>query len=157
MLRRLRNPILLTVALLFLAAPCSAANKLNISSLGMRAELLKLHNQKRKAGGKKPLKLNPQLSKAAQAYAEFLAKSGKFSHTAKGTMGSRVKDAGYKPKAVGENIAVGQRSPSSVVKSWMGSEGHKKNILNKKFTEVGFGVAKDKRGRTLWVTDFGDR
>jgi len=147
----------LVISLIVGALPCAAAPKLQLASAGARAQLLNLHNQERHKKGKKPLKLNAQLSKAAQSYAEYLAKSGKFSHTAKGTMSSRIKDAGYKPKAVGENIAVGQRSPSSAVNSWMHSEGHKKNILNKKFTEVGFGVAKDKRGRMLWVTDFGDR
>lgn len=122
-----------------------------------RKDLLKLHNRQRKEEGEKPLKLNAKLSEAAQDYAEYLAKSGKFSHTAKGTMSSRVKDAGYKPKAVGENIAVGQRSVSTVLKSWMHSEGHKKNILSGKYTEVGFGIARNKEGRLLWVTDFGDR
>ncbi|WP_254509939.1 CAP domain-containing protein [Anatilimnocola floriformis] len=122
-----------------------------------RADLLKLHNRERREDGEKPLKLNSKLSEAAQEYAEYLAKSGEFSHSAKGTMSSRVKDAGYKPRAVGENIAVGQKSTSSVLKSWMHSEGHKKNILSDKYSEVGFGIAKDKKGRLLWVTDFGDR
>jgi uncharacterized protein YkwD len=122
-----------------------------------RDELLKLHNKERKEEGQKPLKLNADLNQAAQAYAEYLAKHDKFSHTAKGTMSSRVKDAGYKPHAVGENIAVGASSPSAVVKGWMQSEGHKRNILSKKYSEVGFGFAKDKKGRILWVADFGDR
>ena len=122
-----------------------------------RAELLKRHNRERREEGEKPLKLNAKLTAAAQEYADYLAKNGKFSHTAKGTMSSRVKDAGYKPRAVGENIAVGQSSTSSVLKSWMHSEGHKKNILSDKYSEVGFGIAKDKKGRLLWVTDFGDR
>lgn len=138
-------------------APVAAADKAKPDSEKTRMELLKLHNKERRDDGKKPLALNAKLSAAAQSYADYLAKSGKFSHTAKGTMSSRVKDAGYKPKAVGENIAVGQSSVPSVVKSWLHSEGHKKNILSKSYTEVGFGIARDKKGRLLWVTDFGDR
>jgi uncharacterized protein YkwD len=138
------------------AVPCRA-EKAKPDSDKTRSDLLKQHNKERKEDGKKPLALNSKLSAAAQTYAEYLARSGKFSHTAKGTMSSRVKDAGYKPKAVGENIAVGQSSVPTVIKSWMHSEGHKKNMLSKNYTEVGFGIAKDKKGRLLWVTDFGDR
>lgn len=142
---------------LLIATPHLRAEKAKPDSDLTRAALLRQHNKERKDEGKKPLKLNARLTVAAQEYADYLAKSGKFSHTAKGTMSSRIKDAGYKPKAVGENIAVGQSSATSVVRSWMDSEGHKKNILRKEFTEVGFGIAQDKKGRLLWVTDFGDR
>ena len=149
------------LALFIACAVCITANARadngQADSEKTRADLLKLHNRERRDDGEKPLKLNNKLSEAAQEYADYLAKSGKFSHTAKGTMSSRVKDAGYKPRAVGENIAVGQKSASSVLKSWMHSEGHKRNILSDKYTEVGFGIAKDKKGRLLWVTDFGDR
>ena len=106
---------------LFLAfAACATVNLQSAhgqaDSEKTRADLLKLHNRERRDDGEKPLKLNNKLTEAAQEYADYLAKSGKFSHTAKGTMSSRVKDAGYKPRAVGENIAVGQRSASSVLK-----------------------------------------
>lgn len=122
-----------------------------------RQDLLRLHNKERLENQRRALKLNPKLTAAAQAYAEYLAKSGKFSHTAKGTVSSRVKRAGYDPKAVGENIAVGQKAASTVVSSWMQSKGHKKNLMNQRFSEVGFGIARDKDGRLVWVTDFGDR
>jgi uncharacterized protein YkwD len=111
----------------------------------------------RLANSKKPLRHNAKLSAAAQSYAEYLAKSGKFSHEAKGTVSSRVKKTGYDMKAVGENIAYGQESASKVVNGWMDSKGHKENMMNKRFTEVGFGIARDKNGRLVWVTDFGDR
>jgi uncharacterized protein YkwD len=123
----------------------------------IRLELLKLHNQERKDADQRPLTLNAQLTKAAQAYAEYLAESGEFSHTAKGTMRSRVKDAGYDPRAVGENIASGQTSAAEVVKEWLESKTHKENILREDFADVGFGLAIDKAGEWIWVVDFGSR
>lgn len=119
--------------------------------------LLRLHNRNRGDQGVPPLKINNKLSAAAQAYAEFLANSGKFGHTIKGTPGSRAKAQGYHYHAIGENIAAGQPSPKVVVNGWMHSKGHRENILRKAFKEVGFGVAKTRGGRLLWVTDFGSK
>jgi uncharacterized protein YkwD len=122
-----------------------------------RVELLKRHNKERMDADLKPLKLSAELTAAAQSYAEYLAESGEFGHKAKGTPRSRVKDAGYDARAVGENIANGQTSASEVVDGWMESEVHRDNILSEDFSEVGFGIAKDKKGRILWIADFGDR
>jgi uncharacterized protein YkwD len=122
-----------------------------------RAELLKRHNKERMDADLKPLKLSVELTAAAQSYAEYLAKSDEFGHKVKGTPRSRIKNAGYDANAIGENIAIGQTSATEVVDGWMESEVHRDNILSEDFTEVGFGIAKDKKGRTLWVADFGDR
>ena len=126
-----------------------------IDANGTVARLLELHNRNRAKDGERPLTINAKLSAAAQAYAEHLAKIGKLSHTAGSTVSGRIKEAGYKYHAVGENIAVGQTSADAVVKGWMHSSGHRKNILSKHFKEVGFGFAKGKNGRIYWVTDFG--
>lgn len=121
-----------------------------------RRQLLQLHNKERKAAGLEPLAQNAELTKAAQEYAEFLTSSDEFSHTAKGTPRSRVTDAGYKASAVGENIAIGQKTPAEVVEGWMESKTHKDNILREDYSEVGFGIATDEKGRIIWVVDFGD-
>lgn len=118
-------------------------------------KLLDLHNAQRSKEGAPPLRIDPKLTAAAQAYAEFLARTGKFSHNADGGPGSRIKENGYKGGAYGENIARGQRSPDSVVDGWMHSEGHRKNILNKSYHDVGFGYAVGAKGQIVWVTDFG--
>jgi uncharacterized protein YkwD len=69
-----------------------------------------------------------------------------------------VKDAGYAmPTAVGENIAIGQESPAEVVQGWLESKGHKENILDKDYSEVGFGFVTQDDGDVIWVADFGDR
>lgn len=54
----------------------------------------------------------------------------------------------------GENINEKQESVSSTMKSWMSSEGHKANILKKEFDTVGFGRAKDSKGKYYWVQIF---
>ena len=59
---------------------------------------------------------------------------------------------------IGENIAAGQRSPEEVVESWMNSEGHRKNILNKNFRNLGVGyvnVENSEYGH-YWVQLFSD-
>jgi uncharacterized protein YkwD len=145
----------LTAASLLLISNALPAAEPNAAAI--RAELLKLHNQERRDFDQPPLSLNAELTKAAQAYAEYLAETGEFSHTAKGTMRSRVKDAGYDARAVGENIASGQPSAAAVMKDWLESEGHKDNIVSEDFAEVGFGLAIDKEGEWIWVVNFGSR
>ena len=66
---------------------------------------------------------------------------GYFSHTSP-TYGSpfdMMKKFGITYRSAGENIAMGQRTPEEVVKAWMNSEGHRKNILNSSFTHIGVG------------------
>ena len=54
----------------------------------------------------------------------------------------------------GENIASGQRTPESVISGWMNSDGHRRNILNSSFTQLGVGVEMDNRGSLYWVQLF---
>lgn len=64
-----------------------------------------------------------------------------YSHTGRdgSTALERIARTGYHPEATGENIAAGQPSPASVVEAWMNSEGHRANILNCDFQEIGVG------------------
>ena len=50
-----------------------------------------------------------------------------------------MKDFGITYRAAGENIAKGQSTPQMVVNAWMNSSGHRANILNSSFTEIGVG------------------
>jgi uncharacterized protein YkwD len=65
-----------------------------------------------------------------------------------------MKQFGITYKTAGENIAMGQKTPQEVMTAWMNSEGHRKNILNSSFTEIGIGIAKDKNGRLYWTQMF---
>ncbi len=58
---------------------------------------------------------------------------------------------------VGENIAKGYPSPEAVMKAWMNSPGHRRNILNCDFEALGVGVIRGSNGRLFWTQDFGGR
>lgn len=100
-----------------------------------------LTNQHRQAAGCPPLKLEPRLTQAAQGHSEDMALNDFFSHT--GSDGSspwdRIRAAGYDFVTAGENIAAGYPDPQSVVTAWMNSPGHRANILNCQFEEIGVG------------------
>ena len=113
--------------------------------------LLRAHNAERAAQNLGPLNLDAALCRAAQSFAEYMAKNGTFSHTADGRNPSaRAQAAGYRGGGVGENIAAGYRDVTAVVKGWMNSPGHRANILGKRYGVVGFG----KSGK-YWVAMFG--
>ena len=61
---------------------------------------------------------------------------------------------GIRFSSAGENIAMGQSTPAQVMNSWMSSEGHRSNILNQNFTQIGVGLAKGGSGRYYWTQMF---
>ena len=79
-----------------------------------------------------------------------------FDHTSP-TYGSpfdMMKQFGISYKSAGENIAMGQNSPKEVVTAWMNSPGHRANILNSSFTDIGVGIAKNSSGSIYWTQMF---
>ncbi|SPT92496.1 YkwD protein [Bacillus subtilis] len=62
-----------------------------------------------------------------------------------------MKSFGISYKTAGENIAKGQKTPEEVVKAWMNSEGHRKNILNPNFTHIGVGYVES---GSIWTQQF---
>ncbi len=63
--------------------------------------------------------------------------------------------ARYRYSLAGENIARGQPTPDVVMNSWMNSAGHKANILNCGFTQIGVGVAHSDTMGYVWTQEFG--
>ncbi|MCX4960572.1 CAP domain-containing protein [Streptomyces virginiae] len=126
------------------------------SSSGDESAVLALVNKERSAAGCGPLTVNGKLAAAARAYSDTMARSGVMSHTGPdgSTMTSRVEAAGYGWSRLGENIARGQSDADSVMKAWMNSSGHRANILNCSFREIGIGVHKGDGG-PWWTQDFG--
>ncbi len=118
--------------------------------------VLDLTNAERKTADLKPLTANPRLMEAARKHAENMAKQDKLDHVLdEKTHADRTKAAGYKSGFVGENIAWNQKDAKEVVAGWMGSEGHRDNILKKEYTEIGVAVAKNAKGEPYWVQVFG--
>ncbi len=123
------------------------------------AELLKLTNAERKRAGLPALKLSSPLGQAAQKHAENMARKNYFSHTSLNgsSVGDRVKAQGYQYSYVGENIAAGKTTSAKTIQQWMNSSGHRKNILKRDYTEIGFGYAYNEKSKYkhYWVQVFG--
>ncbi|MGW1765093.1 CAP domain-containing protein [Streptomyces sp. NPDC002073] len=122
---------------------------------GQAQEVVRLVNVERAAAGCSALTVDADLTEAAQRYSDTMAATGNFSHT--GADGSQPRDrieaAGYDWSGYGENIAMGQADAAAVVDAWMDSPGHRENILNCRFTEIGVGVST--AGGPWWTQDFG--
>jgi hypothetical protein len=75
------------------------------------------------------------------------------------TAGDRIEDAGYTWNTYGENIAAGQPTPEDVIDGWMSSSGHRANILDPNFCDIGVGYAYVAAStyRHYWTQDFGRR
>ena len=105
------------------------------------ARVLELTNEERAKAGLKPLKLNDKLANAADGHSDSMAADDFFSHTGAdvSSVADRVQSNGYEYSTVGENIAAGQPTAEAVVQAWMDSPGHRANILNANYTEIGIG------------------
>ncbi|WP_242059955.1 CAP domain-containing protein [Oscillatoria sp. FACHB-1407] len=114
---------------------------LNSTSPTFVERVVSLTNAFRQQFGLQPLTLNSKLNTAAQTHSQNMAVQDFFSHT--GADGSqpwdRMTRAGYRWSRAAENIAAGQQTPEAVVDAWMNSPGHRANILNANFREIGVG------------------
>jgi uncharacterized protein YkwD len=118
--------------------------------------VIDLTNAERKAAGLPPLTASPKLMAAARSHAANMAKQEKPEHVLDGKEPvDRVKEAGYRFRATGENVAWNQANPKEVLADWMKSPGHRENILRKEYTEIGVAVAKSQKGEPYWVQVFG--
>ena len=121
--------------------------------------MLELANAQRARAGLPPLRANSRLMQAAQTQAEQTASARQLQHVLPDAKYPRPEDrlgaSGYPWRAWAENIAFGQKTPSDAVEAWMQSPGHRKNLLDPKYTELGTGVAADATGRPYYVQVFG--
>ena len=134
------------------AQPSEAATSSSLTTL--RAGVVKLTNSARKAAGcRYGLKVSYRLTRAAQSHANSMARYNYFSHTSwNGTSwDDRIRHFGWR-RPGGENIAYGYSTPLSVVRAWLASPGHRRNIRNCNFRYIGVGF--NTHGN-YWVQDFG--
>jgi len=123
--------------------------------------VLEIVNLRRVAEGLGPLEVDPRLVAAAQAHAEDLfGHPGVPAHA--GSDGSdpgvRAARRDYPWVRIGENVASGTPSASTVVALWMNSRGHRHNILTPEFRDAGVGVVDPPAGSsrgTYWVMEYG--
>lgn len=104
--------------------------------------LLSATNSQRTANGLGGLTQNAALNQAAQAKAADMAANNYWAHTSPGgkTPWTFIDAAGYSYESAGENLAYGFATSADTVTGWMNSPGHRANILNTKYSEVGFGI-----------------
>ncbi|MCP3819671.1 sigma-70 family RNA polymerase sigma factor [Streptomyces sp. A3M-1-3] len=128
------------------------------SQSGPVQQVISLLNNERAKQGCGPVSSNAQLQSAAQSHSKDMAARDFFDHTNPDGAGpgERITAAGYRWSTYGENIARGQQSPAQVMNSWMNSPGHRANILNCAFKEVGIGIH-DSSGGPWWTQKFGAR
>ncbi|MFG1953307.1 CAP domain-containing protein [Micromonospora sp. NPDC048830] len=118
-------------------------------------EVVDLANAERAKAGCAALKINDRLLTAAQRHSQDQADHREMSHDGSdgSDVGDRLDRVGYAWRAYGENVAWNQKTPAEVMDAWMNSPGHRANILNCSFTEIGVGVATS--NGPYWTQDFG--
>ncbi|MET7300673.1 CAP domain-containing protein [Embleya sp. NPDC005575] len=121
---------------------------------GPAAEVVSLVNQERAKAGCSALTVNTKLTAAALQHSQDMAAHANMSHTGSdgSDPGERITRAGYTWKTYGENIAYGYSTAQQVMTGWMNSPGHRQNILNCAFKEIGVGLAGP---NSYWTQDFG--
>ncbi len=112
-------------------------------------------NRQREIFGFPPLEVNPKLQETARRKLEDMFRYQYFTHespSGKG-VGDLMDEAGYEFILAGENLALGDfKDDQDLVQGWMESEGHRKNILNDKYQEIGVAVMKGTyEGRETWI------
>lgn len=116
-------------------------------------------NQYRRAYGIAPVAMNAKVQLAAQKHSNYQASISTMTHRGKWwatyDAGKRIKLESYNWSWWGENVAAGQANCDVVVRAWMNSPGHRANILNPKFTNIGVAAKKSTKGTIFWTMDFG--
>lgn len=122
--------------------------------------MVELVNRDRQRNKRRALTASAQLAQIAREHSRDMADNDFFNHRspATGVLEDRLEAAGIIPKwpstravsiSYGENIAV-DRTVAAAQANLMESPGHRKNILNRKFTQIGIGIVQ--KEESLWIT-----
>lgn len=126
---------------------------------GVASSIVGYTNDARMRNGLPGLTAKPRLMEAARLHAEQMAAHQRLDHTISSaqypTMQARLQAAGYAYANAAENIAWNQPNAQSAVTTWMNSAGHRMNILDPQFTEIGTAMARSSRGEPYWIQVFG--
>lgn len=115
--------------------------QLDSSVSAYEEEVIRLVNNIRQQNGLQPLTANWELSRVARYKSQDMLENGYFSHNSP-TYGSpfqMITAFGLSYRTAGENIAKGYASAQAVVNGWMNSSGHRANILNSSYKQIGVG------------------
>lgn len=151
----------LSLALAFALAPAAIAGAADVSEASVVAAeryALELTNRRRTDRGLVNLRLDPRLMGLARERAEYMARTGRFSHTQSGgnDVFDMIDDARIGWYAAGEIIAwntAGRLDDSAemAVRGWMGSSSHRAIVVSRDYNYVGFGLAVTDDGTRYWA------
>jgi uncharacterized protein YkwD len=148
---------------------CGGVASPPVSNAEYEQRLVELVNQARLNNGSlPPLKRTSSLDQASRYHAIDMAQDSYFEHNTydRNTHGqlvfvcnwdTRILTYYSNPWALAENIAAGQTTPEQAMNSWMGSSGHRANILDTNNWEIGVGYYSGGPWGHYWVQDFGQR
>lgn len=118
--------------------------------------MVELHNNARRYNNYQRssyyvLRLDHQLSRAAQEHAEFMARYGRLSHYGYNNARpyERARRHGVYASYIAENLAMGSHSEHEVFQRWMNSHGHRRNIMGS-YYKMGVGKAVAHNGTVYW-------
>lgn len=133
--------LILTLSFLTTTKETNAASGIDLQ------EIITLTNNERADRDLHRLSTSSTLFIAAQKRADDMANREYFSHeTPDGDpFWKTLEDVAYEYQYAGENLAVHFYTPEQLVSAWMRSPGHKANILNPNFEEIGVGIASGMR------------
>ncbi len=147
------------------SAPTCDGGSINLNAYEMRT--YELHNQTRESNNLATLCVSEILTQAAKSHSQEMIDKGYFSHNSYNgdSSSARLERFGYDSyKKVGENIAWGSgslASPENIFQRWLDSPGHRENIFDSDYREVGIGTAtgvcEGYSDCTMYTVDFGVR
>ena len=157
--KKIRKVILFMIAIMLFSTSAVMASESAAAKQKFSAEtikILELVNSQRTNRGIPKLKIDEKLNRLAQMKAEDMAANKYFSHNSPtyGSAFDMMQEYNYSYRTAGENIAKGQKTPQSVMRAWMGSSGHRANILKSSYSKLGVGYALSKSGTPYWVQIF---
>ena len=122
----------------------------------LASQTINLVNKQRQQQNLAALTEDKALTTIAQTKAEDMVKHNYFAHNSPtyGSVGDMLDRFNYSWTGYGENIAKGYTTAATVVQGWMESPGHRANILQSKFTNIGTGYTTDQNGTSYWVHIF---
>jgi len=103
------------------------------------ASLLRAINVARAEYGLPPVRIGPQLQRAARAHTEAMLATQAFTH---GSFVTRLRSFHVTAPTIGENLAWVAGSDATaqwIVRAWLASPPHRRNLLGRTFTLVGIG------------------
>jgi uncharacterized protein YkwD len=149
--------VILATCLLMRAGATDPPEQARVKLSETEQKILDLTNQAREKEKLPPLQPNALLSEAARSHSANMARKGEMSHVLDGKEPKdRIKATGYRYTVAGENIgeAEGANLPAQIFDDWMNSKLHRANILEREFTEIGIGFARNDKNEFYYTQVF---